>query len=711
MAARLTGDVGAEIRYYAAIATGLHLSEDYEQAIRYFDLALNTAAKHPQTGFQYISIWGKAKSLLNLGRIDEAERMIQNALVQADADDRRVKRVQLLVAAAEVAKIRRQPDKALQNLLEARAIAEQGDFRRLLAAIYISLTELSLERNQIKDASQYVTTALKLAAQVGDEYLLPGQLLVFAKVRRAEGNLAQAMEYLDRATDIVDGLIVNASTASRASLLVKAMSSIYAYHFELAAESHAVPDYAFRVLERARGRVLSDVISLGRVAQFAPPSVERRRIEHELTRLQRSLLTIENRASREAILRRIWETEQRLAPTETSFSPAAPSRHRQLPLKEFQNGLTPAEVAVEYVFTEDALYALLISHSSASVTKLGKRDSIEAVVHAYQERLQNSGKGTELVQPAVTAYRALLAPLRGLSGKSKIVIVPDGPLSGLPFDIVMATAGTPAQTKPVVSFAPSATALFALRNGRPAVHPHQALLGVGDVPYDGLASRKPNPTRAAGVFDAKTKPDLQPLPASRTEIETAVGIFGDGSVQLLGKQATEGRLKKQPLDRFAIIHLAVHAFSDPKVPERAALLLAPDESGDEDGFLQPREISQLPITAGLVILSACNTGVGRSLGQEGIANLARAFLLAGASSVLTTLWTVADTGSSALMKEFYQNLHAGKDVATALSLAKQALLHRFGPDILPTVAAFQVVGNGSVTIVSQQNSSAKRSQP
>jgi tetratricopeptide (TPR) repeat protein len=187
LAARLNGDAGAEIRYYAS-----------------------------------------------LGRIDDSERMIQEALVQADADDRRVKKVQMLVAAAEIARMRGQTDRALQNLEDARVIAEQGDFRRLLAAICISLTEISLERNQVKDASKYVATALKLAEQVGDQYLLPSQLLVFAKVRRAEGNLAEALEYLDRATDIVDGLIVNASTASRASLLVRAMSSIYAYHFELA---------------------------------------------------------------------------------------------------------------------------------------------------------------------------------------------------------------------------------------------------------------------------------------------------------------------------------------------------------------------------------------------------------------------------------------------------------------------------------------------
>jgi CHAT domain-containing protein len=232
-------------------------------------------------------------------------------------------------------------------------------------------------------------------------------------------------------------------------------------------------------------------------------------------------------------------------------------------------------------------------------------------------------------------------------------------------------------------------------------------LGVGDVPYDSFARKLPNPSRGGGVFDAQKKPDLPPLPASRAEVESAVSIFAHGSVELLGKQATEANLKKEQLDRFTIIHLAVHAFSDPKDQARAALLLAPDESGQEDGFLQPREISQLPIAAKLVVLSACNTGAGPSFGQEGIANLARAFLIAGASSVVTTLWSVSDTGSSGLMTEFYRNLHAGQDVATALWSAKQALLRRFGPSILPTVAAFQVVGNGSAVIQKPQNPAAK----
>lgn len=707
IAATATSDVGAQIRYYSAIATGLLLSAEYEQALRYFDLALGIASKHKETGFQYISIWGKAKALLELGRVDDADRLIQEALVQADADDRRVKKVELLIAASDVATTRRQADKAIQYLQEALPIAERGDFRELLAAIYSNLTEISLERNQIPDASRYAAMALKFEGEVGDRYLLPNQLLTVAKVRKAEGKFTDALECLDHATDIVDGLLANVSSGSRASMLIHEMSSIYAYQFALAAESGAGADYAFRVIEHARGRVLSEMISVGTSARATPPSPEQRRLDQDLNRLQRSLLTLDKPVQREATLRKIWEVEQEMVPTETESKHWAPKGQPRLLLKEFQNDLKTNEATVEYVFTDDALYALAISRNSATVNKLGRRDTVEALIHAYQERLQSPTSSGEVDRAAAPVYRALLAPLRVLAGKSSIIVVPDGTLNGLPFDILASTGGPSALTAPVVSFAPSATAFLALRKRTTAASSEVALLGVGDVPYDSLARKLPNTSRGGGVFDAQRKPELPPLPASRAEIENAVAIFPHGSVALLGKEATEAQFKKQPLRRFAIIHLAVHAFSDPKDQARAALLLAADESGEEDGFLQPREISQLPIAAKLVVLSACNTGAGPSFGQEGIANLARAFLIAGASSVLTTLWSVGDTGSSELMTECYRNLHAGQDVATALWSAKQTLLRRFGPSILPTVAAFQVVGNGSVVIQPPTNPAAK----
>ncbi|MCZ2076300.1 MAG: CHAT domain-containing protein [Bryobacterales bacterium] len=711
MTAGTTGDIGAEIRYYAAIATGLNLSGAYAQAIPYFDRALTTASKHPQTGFQYISIWGKAKALLGVGRIDEAEHLVQEGLRQAEADDRRVKKVQMLIAASDIAKTRGLSDRAVQYLTEALPIAEHGDFKRLLAAIYFNLTELGLQNQRIPDASRYAESALRLVDQIGDRYFLPSQLLVIAKVRKAEGKQIAALECLDRATDIVDGLLVNVGTPGRAAMLISQMSSIYAYQFELAAQDRSRVDYTFQVLERARGRVLSDVITLGKPFQSGPPSPERRSLEKNLSRLQRSLLTLNKRAERAATLRQIWEVEQKLARAEALSSRWAPRREQALTLRDFQQELLPAEATVEYVFTEDSLYALTLSRDSVSVTKLGRRDKIEGLIRSYQDTLQKQAATDDLVAPATQAHRALLAPLTGLTGKSRVVIVPDAVLNGVPFDILDSAGRAPNARMRIISFAPSATALHALRRNRIKAPIDLPLLAVGDVPYDSLEKRVPNPSRAAGVFDAKTKPELPPLPASRAEVESVARIFAPGSVELLGAKATESHLKAEPLNRFAIIHLAVHGFADPNEPQRAALMLAPDPSRDEDGFLQPREISELPIAAQLVVLSACGTGVGRSLGQEGIANLARAFLLAGASSVLTTLWTVGDTGSSALMVEFYRNLHAGLEVATALRDAKQTLLRRFGPAILPTVAAFQVVGNGSVTIQPQPNSTIRTAQP
>jgi CHAT domain-containing protein len=707
-AATANGDFGAEIRYYAAIATGLNLSGAYGQALPYFDRALDTASKHKETGFQYISIWGKAKALLGLGRVDEAERLIEDGLQQADADDRRVKKVQMLIAAADIAKARGLTDRAIEHLEAARPIAEQGDFRRLLAAIYFNLTELNLQARRIPDASHSAAAALKLVDQVGDLYFLPTQLLTIAKVRNAEGNKAAALECLDRATDIVDGLLVNVGSPGRASLLIKVMSSIYAYHFELAAADRSRTDYVFRVLERARGRVLSDVITLGGPTQSRPAPPERRAIQAELARLQRSLLTLNRRTERTAALRKIFEVEQKLSWAESSSSTWKPRRTQGLTLAEFRRGLQPSEGVVEYVFTDDSLFALAIARDSVQITKLGRRDRVEEAVRKYREQVQKAAPD-ELETAATEAHRVLLAPLRGLAGKTRVIVVPDGSLNGVPFDILDSAGRSPSSQQRTVSFAPSATALHALRSTRAAARTDLPLLAIGGVPYDSLGKRVPNPSRAAGVFDARAKPELLPLPASRAEVETAARFFPDGSVELLGNDATETRLKKEPLKRFAIIHLAVHGFADPKDPQRAALMLAPDPSRDEDGFLQPREISQLPIAAKLVVLSACSTGVGQSLGQEGIANLARAFLLAGASSVLTTLWTVGDTGSSRLMAEFYRNLHAGEEVATALRDAKHALLQRFGPDILPTVAAFQLIGNGSVT-VRPQSTSATRAQ-
>jgi CHAT domain-containing protein len=112
-------------------------------------------------------------------------------------------------------------------------------------------------------------------------------------------------------------------------------------------------------------------------------------------------------------------------------------------------------------------------------------------------------------------------------------------------------------------------------------------------------------------------------------------------------------------------------------------VLLSDPKHDEDGFVEASEIVQLPLHAELVVLSACNTAVGPLEGQEGIATLSRAFLLAGARTVVSTLWSVEDQSTLYLMKSFYAELNRGKGAADALASAKRNMLKKFGTNAVP----------------------------
>ena len=187
------------------------------------------------------------------------------------------------------------------------------------------------------------------------------------------------------------------------------------------------------------------------------------------------------------------------------------------------------------------------------------------------------------------------------------------------------------------------------------------------------------------------------LPSSADEVRIVQAAFPKGeSKLLLGTAATEGAFKAAGLAEYRVIHLAVHGFADSTFPDRAAVVLLSDPSAGEDGFLQASEIVQLRFDADLVVLSACDTAVGPLQGQEGIANLSRAFLLAGARTVVSTLWQVDDTSSLFLMKRFYAHLLAHRSAGSALTAAKRDMLRTFGRDALPYQwAGFTIEGAGA----------------
>ena len=177
-------------------------------------------------------------------------------------------------------------------------------------------------------------------------------------------------------------------------------------------------------------------------------------------------------------------------------------------------------------------------------------------------------------------------------------------------------------------------------------------------------------------------------------MESIGAMLPKPSTILLGSSATKDRFERLPLDRYDVLHLALHGYVDPEFPDRSALVFAPlaAKSSGDAGFLQVREILKLRLNARLVTLSACDTGVG-PVGAEGVDNLVEAFIQAGAHTVVSTLWELEDRSTTHLMKVFYDHLARGEAKADALRQAQLELIHDGASPYY--WASFQVVGDPS----------------
>ena len=257
------------------------------------------------------------------------------------------------------------------------------------------------------------------------------------------------------------------------------------------------------------------------------------------------------------------------------------------------------------------------------------------------------------------------APLAGaLAGVRELVVVPSGPMLGIPVEALADEAGESLGDRFAVAYAPSATvhAWLARRGTRGAGRHDRPALVLGDPPFAGFMPR---------------------LTRTREEAE-AVAALAPRATLLLGEEAAEAELARlaavDGLARYGTIHLATHALVDDVLPERSALVLSQAGLGDPvaaavagervcDGLLAASEIvREWRLDADLVVLSACETGLGREVVGEGYLGLANAFLRAGARGLVVSLWRVEDEATSLLMQRLHANRYGAGDASTAEAL-------------------------------------------
>ena len=301
-------------------------------------------------------------------------------------------------------------------------------------------------------------------------------------------------------------------------------------------------------------------------------------------------------------------------------------------------------------------------------------------------------------------HRLRLAPLGShLKGVTKLILVAQDWAATMPFEMLLTDkprksadpAGWPwLSNKYIISYTPSITTLDILvrkSRKRKSRAWKQSLFALADPPFSQSQLASMRSSREGSVVevasadsddslvramrrDAKAVPPR--LEGTRYEAKGISRVLGvDRSRLLLGPDANERRLfelnRAGELAEARYVHLATHGFIDPERPELSGLVLSrapPDK--DYDGVLHMREVFRLKLDADLVVLSACQTGLGKQLRDEGLVGLSTAFFFAGTPTVVMSLWNVDDRATALLMRRFYGNLSRGKEKAASLREAK-----------------------------------------
>jgi CHAT domain-containing protein len=417
---------------------------------------------------------------------------------------------------------------------------------------------------------------------------------------------------------------------------------------------------------------------------------------------------------------------------------ASLTSNKPLTLAEVQqNVLDDKTMLVEYSLQADDSYLFAVSKDGVSLFKLPSRANIDKLATDLRAQLipsklqrrivgidvaeANRGLGIAAAAPADTAafvaasnalYKVILEPAAAMLGEKRLLVIADGALNYVPFEVLLksADAGDFASLAYLVKtneviYAPSASVVGAIKQQRTKNDSH-ALLIIADPVFnsnDARAKKAPpapagtdSDVRGLGIQSALADVDgsaptpgangpMEGLPLARltgTRVEAeqisklAKAAGGQADVWL-DLDASEENLDTRDMSKYRIIHVATHGLLNAERPQFTGVVLSLVGNKTRDGFVRTDEVFNLRLGSPLVMLSACETGLGKEKRGEGVMGLTRAFMYAGAPTVGVSLWSVADKSTADLMTDFYQRLlstSAANTTSGALRGAQLAMI-------------------------------------
>jgi CHAT domain-containing protein/tetratricopeptide (TPR) repeat protein len=551
--------------------------------------------------------------------------------------------------------------------------------------VYMRLASLRTDQGRFKEALDLLDRAQALKGQADEREDLArigySRARIYFKLNRIE----EARSEIEKTIDIIESQRLRIAKFDSRAQYFAFVHKYYSLYIEvLMALNKVHPDQrfgklAFEVAEKSKVRALLDMLDN---SQMTPSCDE---------------VLAKNSDPRFAELFQ-----------ETPGTPEVTST-QALALAEVQAEIGDGRtVLLEYALCDDRSFAWLIDGERVSAFDLGPTAEISSSARTFREALvplqarkdeppieylrrRQAVKSTLLHQSRQLA-RFLLGPVH-LPAQKRVLIVPDGSLQYLPFaalpDVDAEKDTTPLIARHELVMLPSASVLAVLRKtAARRLPPRDEVTVFADPIFE-----RPAPTALMGFAIAPTSErshDLQralkeslgsqyipSLPGSRNEAIAIQQIVGPGRTRLaLGFDANREAVINGSLAHQRVIHFATHGILDTHHPEMSGLILSLlNKRGEyQDGYLRLNDIYGLKLSADLVVLSSCESALGKNLGSEGIIGLPRGFLYAGARSVIASLWKVDDDATAALMRSLYSRMQQGENASNALRNAQLDLL-------------------------------------
>ena len=605
-----------------------------------------------------------------------------------------------------------------------------GNVRREAFAL-INLGDAYNRLEQPEQAREQFTQALSIFRNIGDLGSAAVALEGIARAEQKRGNFEDARKNIAESLTLIETVRSRSGSLQLRASYRASVERAYEFYIDLLMQQHAKSPVngfdaeALRASERGRARSLLEKLSEAPInirQGIDPALIERerdlKRVMNAKAQREMSLKARKGSADEIATLQREISTledeyqQVQAAIRKNSPQYSALTQPQPLGLEEIQQQLDSHTVLLEYALGETRSYLWVVSYGSLKTFELPKREQVEKVARAVSDSLVARSVVKSLETPAqrrtriadgdalfrqsaAELGRLILAPATAEFENKRLVIVADGALQYVPFSALSVTGNRPIILDHEVISLQSASA-FALQRQNLAKRSAapKAVAVIADPVFSpaderlkGAVTTESSGQSATRIIEhlpgsANGQLSIPRLPFTKWEADQILAVAPrESSLEVLGFRANRSIATSDELSKYRYVHFATHGYLDTTHAGLSAIVLSMvDEQGKpQDGFLRTHDIYNLKLPAELVVLSACETGLGKDVTGEGLEGLTRGFMYAGARRVVVSLWNVNDKATATLMQRLYTGMLRGNKTPAAALRAAQLDMLRMRP--------------------------------